>query len=108
MAAIDLTSGPLPRFGTEASAGTTCTQIRAAPGLRVKVLADGACYVFNGVDQGSAAPAAALRWELSASEAAAGFDFIVGGAGPGVNYGTICIAAKTGTVSVRASAEDSE
>lgn len=105
MAAIVLTGDPLPTFGTEASAGTTATVIQAPPGSRVKIIADVAIYLFNGVAQGAAAPAAASRIALSATDAAQGYTVVIGGAVAGGAFGTVCVAAQSGTAVVRASAE---
>jgi hypothetical protein len=103
--AIDLTAGTQPAFATNTSVGTTCTVIQAPPGYTVHILADGILYVFNDVADGDAAASAANRLELSATEAAQGLSFVVGGAVgsvSGKSYGTICVAASTGTVTVRA------
>jgi hypothetical protein len=94
-----------------ASVGTTCTQIRGDVGTTVTILASGAIYIFNDVAEGGDAPAAGLRLELSADEASQGIKLSVGRAVVGGRVarrnagGTICIAAKTGTVSVRVVAE---
>jgi len=100
-----------PRFATDTGVGTTCTQIRAEAGVSVTILASGAIYLFNGVAEGGSVPAVTSRIELSADEAAQGIKIKVGrvyingrmtrmGIG-----GTICVAAKTGTVTVRVIAE---
>ena len=105
--AISLLTGPLPRTATLAAAGTGCTQIRTDSGLRVKILADAIIYIFNGVADGGTAALAADRIELTAAEAAQGYEVIVGGHDAGNNYATVCIAAATGTASVRVTAEPS-
>ena len=99
--AIDVTSGPHPAFATDTSVGTTTTQIRAAPFTSVVVFADAAIYVFNGQGDGNAAASAADRVALTAAEAAQGVEFVVGGAVAASTYGTLEIAAQTGTATVR-------
>ena len=100
-----------PIIKTAASVGTTCTQIRADIGATVTILASGAIYIFNDVAEGGSVPAAASRFELSADEASQGIKITVGRAFISGRVarrkvgGTICIAATTGTVSVRIIAE---
>ncbi len=99
--AIDITNTSiLPAFRAVAAADTTCTQIRVPPHHRVRVFADAAIYLFNGVEDGGTAAGATLRKELTAAQASAGYETIAGGAGPGVAYATICVAAQTGTARV--------
>lgn len=103
--ALDLTGSPQPAYATDATAGTTCTQIRGIPGYRFKIIADGIIYVFNGVAEAGAAPAAGLRMELSAAEAAQGYEGVFGGKVGAADYATVCVAAAAGTVVLRASSE---
>ena len=94
-----------------ASVGTTCTQIRADVGSVVTILASGAIYFFNDVAEGGSVPASGLRFELSADEASQGIKIKVGKAFANGRRskrnlgGTICVAATTGTVTVRVIAE---
>ena len=108
--AIDLTGSN--RFATDTTVGTTCTQIQAPPGYVVKVLASSDCYVFSGVDDGDAAPAAANRIEYTAAEMASGISEPMVGPtamnASGIMYAEVGIAAKTGTVTVRCSAYPGE
>ena len=104
--AIDLTGKTQPAFGTDATADTACTQIRCNPGHKCKIIADGAIYVFNGVDDTDPVASAADRIALSAAEAAQGYETIIGEPlGVGINYGTVCVAAQASTVVLRASSE---
>ena len=103
--AIDLTGKIQPAFGTDATADTTCTQIRGNKGHTIKILADGIIYLFNGIDDGEAAPAAASLLELSAAEAAQGYVVTLGERLEDLGYATVCIAAKAGTVNLRVSSE---
>ncbi len=99
--AIDITNTSiLPAFMAVAAADTNCTQIRVPPHHRVRIFADAAIYLFNGVSDGGATPAATLRKELTATQASAGYETIAGGAGPGVGYATICVAAQAGTARI--------
>ena len=94
-----------------ASVGTTCTQIRGDVGTTITLLASGAIYIFNDVAEGGTVPASDLRIELSADEASQGIKLsfgrtIVNGRIARRNVGgRICVAAKTGTVTVRMIAE---
>ncbi len=103
--AIDLTSPVQPAFGAVTGAGTTCTQIRGLPGHVCKILASGAIRIFNGVEEGGAAPGASKRLELTADEAAQGYSITFGGRVSAGDYATVCISAASGTVDVRASSE---
>lgn len=100
--ALDLTTDPQPAFAAVTGAGTTATQIRAIPHSTIVVYATAALYAFNGVADGAAAAGATARKAFSSTQAGGGMVFVVGGAGPGTTYGTICIAAQTGTVDIEA------
>ena len=100
--ALDLTTDPQPAFAAVTGAGTTATQIRAIPHSTVVLYASGAIFAFNGVADGGTAPGATARKAFSATQAGGGMVFVVGGAGPGTTYGTICVAAQTGTVDLEA------
>jgi hypothetical protein len=103
--AIDLTGAN--RYATDTSVGTTCTQIRVPVGYVVKILATADVYVFSGVDDGDSAPAAASRIEYTTAEMASGIaEPTAGPAGinsSNITYSEVGVAAKTGTVTVRAS-----
>ena len=96
--ALDLTSGAQPAFAAVTGAGTTATQIRATPHTTVVIYASAAVYAFNGVADGGTAPGATLRKAFSATQASGGLVFVVGGPVAGASYGTVCVAAQTGTV----------
>lgn len=100
--AIDLTSDPQPAFGSESSVGTDCTQIRGPAHTGVAIFATDAVYVFNGIDEGGAAPAATARKGYTSTQAASGIQLVFGGRVAGQDYATVCIAAQTGTVTVEA------
>jgi hypothetical protein len=100
--AIDLTSDPQPAFGSESSVGTDCTQIRGPAHTGLAIFATGAVYVFNGVAEGGAAPAATARKSFGSDQAGSGIQLVFGGAIAGASYATVCIAAQTGTVDVEA------
>ena len=100
--ALDLTTDPQPAFAAVTGAGTTATQIRATPHTTIVIYATAAIYAFNGIEDGGTAPGATARKAFTATQAGGGMVFVVGGAGPGVTYGTICIAAQTGTVDIEA------
>ena len=100
--AIDLTSDPQPAFGAQTSVGTTAVQIRGPAHTSFAIFATGAAYVFNDVDEGGAVPAATARKACTANQMAAGLVLVFGGAVPGQSYGTVCIAAQSGTVDVEA------
>lgn len=100
--ALDLTTDPQPAFAAVTGAGTTATQIRAIPHSTIVLYATAAIYAFNGVADGGTAPAATARKAFTATQAGGGMVFVVGGAGPGVTYGTVCVAAQTGTVDLEA------
>ena len=68
--AIDLTTDPQPAFGSESSVGTDCTQIRGPAHTGVAIFATDAVYVFNGIDEGGAAPAATARKGYTSTQAA--------------------------------------
>lgn len=106
--AIDLTGSPQPAFGTSASAGTTCTQIRGLPGYKCKIIADGAIYLFNGVEDTGTVAGATERIALSAAEAAQGYEVTFGGKVGAADYATVCVAAQATTVALRASSEPPE
>ena len=101
-----------PIFKTDINVTTACTQIRSEKGVSVTILASGAICLFNGVADGGSKPSADLMLELTADEAAQGIKIKVGRPilpsgrlpKPGT-AGTICVAAKTGTVTVRVIAE---
>ena len=100
-----------PIFKTDTNVTTACTQIRSEKGVSITILASGAICLFNGVADGGSKPSAELMLELTADEAAQGIKIKVGRpfiggrlARPGT-AGTICVAAKTGTVTVRVIAE---
>lgn len=95
--AIDLTSGTQPAFASISTLTTTCVQIRAVPHTRIAIKAATDLYIFNGVADGGAAPAAASRIALTAAEAAQVPIFTVGGAVDDTRYGTICVAAQSGS-----------
>lgn len=89
-----------------ASVGTACTQIRADTGSTVTILADGAIFIFNGVDDGETSiPSDKIA--LSETEAEQGLRikvgrvFINGRVARRRFGGTICVAAQSGTVNVR-------
>lgn len=100
--AIDLTSDPQPAFGAQTGVGTTAVQIRGPAHTSVAVFASGAAYIFNGVDEGGTVAAATARKACTADQMSAGMVLVFGGAVPGQSYGTVCIAAQTGTVNVEA------
>ena len=100
--ASDLTGSPQPQFGAQASATTNCTQIRGNPHTSVAIYANGAIYAFNGVNEGDAAPGAPERKAYTAAQAAAGILLTFGGAVQGATYGTVCVAAQSGTVDLEA------
>ncbi|MEL6347317.1 MAG: hypothetical protein AAFV53_29645 [Myxococcota bacterium] len=107
--AIDLTQpGPRPAFGGDTAVGTTCTQIRVPAWSRVTLFADGAVYVFNGVDDGAAVPGPTARKALSADQAAQGYPLQVGGRVAGATYATLCVAAQADTVAVEVVVEHSD
>jgi hypothetical protein len=68
----------------------------------VAIFATDAVYVFNGVDEGGAAPAATARKGYTSTQAASGIQLVFGGRVAGQDYATVCIAAQTGTVTVEA------
>ena len=100
--ALDLTSGAQPAFAAVTGAGTTATQIRATPHTTIVVYCSAAVFAFNGVADGGAAPAATLRKAFSATQASGGLVFVVGGPIAGERFGTVCIAAQSGTVDIEA------
>lgn len=100
--ALDLTGEPQPTFASQTGAGTTCTEIRGHPHTTVAIYATGAIYAFNGVAEGAAAPGATLRKAYTATQAAQGVLLTLGGSVAGQTYGTVCVAAQTGTVDLEA------
>jgi hypothetical protein len=100
MAAIDLTTTglTLPAYKGKTGAADTCTEIRAPAGHEIRIVATGAIFLFNEVADGAAAPAATARIALTADVAAAGYATRVGGPNQGTTYGTVCVAAQSGTV----------
>lgn len=106
--ALDLTADPQPAFAAVTGAGTTCTEIRGIPHTSVNVYATGAVYLFNGVAEGAAAPAAALRAAKTADQMSSGWPGTFGGPIAGQTYATICIAAQASTVDITAETVPSE
>ena len=100
--ALDLTSSPQPAFAAVTGATTTCTQIRGNAHSGVAIYATGAVFVFNGVDDGGAAPSATSRKAYTSAQAAAGIQLMLGGKVAGSAYATVCVAAQTGTVDIEA------
>jgi hypothetical protein len=98
--AIDLTAANVirPTYKGVAAAGTTCTQIQAPPLHEIRIVASGAIYIFNNVADGGSAPDETGRIPITADVAAAGWTTRVGGADAGKSYGTVCVAAQSGTV----------
>ena len=100
--ALDLTGSPQPAFAAATGAGVTCTQIRGHAHTAVAIYATGAIFVFNGVNEGDAAPIATLRKAYTSAQAAAGIQLVLGGKVQGATYATVCVAAQTGTVDLEA------
>lgn len=100
--ALDLTTDPQPAFAAVTGAGTTCTEIRGKPFSSVNIYATGAVYLFNGVAEGGAAPAATARAAKTAAQMSSGWPGTFGGPVAGQSYATICIAAQSGTVDITA------
>lgn len=105
-------STPITRTATVGDA--SCTQIRADVGATITILADGAIFIFNNVAEGGPVPAAgppSNRIALSETEAEQGLRLKVGRTFVGGKIakrnvgGIICIAAQSGTVTVRVIAE---
>ena len=96
--ALDVSTGDQPAFAAVTGAGTTATQIRATPHTTVVIYASAAIFAFNGVADGAAAPGATLRKAFTATQAGGGIVQVVGGPIAGASYGTVCVAAQTGTV----------
>ena len=99
-----------PVFKTDTNVTTACTQIRSEAGVEVTILASGAIFLFNGVPDGSNS-IPSDKMALSDTEAEQGIKIKVGRpfiggrpARPGT-AGTICVAAQSGTVTVRVIAE---
>lgn len=100
--ALDVTADPHPNFAYVASAGTTATQIRCQPYSEVQIFASGAIYVFNDVADGGTVAAITERLAVTATQAASGYAIVIGGPIPGQDYGTVCVAAQSGTVNITA------
>lgn len=97
--ALDVTSetnGIQPAFASSSSVGTTAVEIRADPFSQVIVFGDTDLYIFNGVAEGGSVPATA-RKALTSTQAAQGLVVNIGGKVPGKDYGTVCVAAQSGT-----------
>lgn len=98
--ALDVTSDPHPAFAASTSVGTTATLIQARPFSQVMVFGSDALYLFNDVADGGTAAGATARKALDTTQAAAGIVINIGGPIPGADYGTVCVAAQSGTITV--------
>lgn len=110
MAEIDLTGGPrTPYYRADATVGAaTASLIKCPPFARLTVFASGALHVFNNGEGDGGTIEATHRLELTAAQAAAGYEVQMGGAIAGQSYAPLNIAAASGTVTVRASYELSD